>query len=97
MTQALPDAVADERDTGLRTLELEILLGRLHPRERLVEDEWMARLGARRHQVRAALTALDQMGLVERRSNRGAAVRQFDVDEVVELTGLRAELHRLAV
>lgn len=86
-----------DRSELVRILELEIVLGRLHPRERLVEDDLMARLGAKRHQVRAALSELEQLGLVERRPNRGAAVRKYDAAEVEELTDLRAQLHRLAV
>ena len=81
----------------LRTLELEIVLGRLLPRERLVEDELMDRLGAKRNHVRTALIALEGMGLVERRPNRGSVVRTYDAQEVEELTAFRADLHRMAV
>ena len=41
----------------IQVLEEEIVLGVLHPRERLVEDELMARFSTKRHVVRQAVTA----------------------------------------
>ncbi len=70
-------------------LEEDIVLGVLHPFQRLVEDELMARFCAKRHVVRDALTRLEQIGLVERRRNVGAMVRGFDEREVCELYDLR--------
>ena len=55
----------------------DILFGRLLPRERLVEDDIIARTGATRHAVRAALQALARDGLVVHLPNRGAQVRGF--------------------
>ncbi|MEF7613197.1 GntR family transcriptional regulator [Aquincola sp. MAHUQ-54] len=81
---ALPQIVA--------ALEEDIVFGRLHPRERLVEDSLMARFGVKRHVVRDALAALDRMGLVERRKNVGALVRSFSAREVTELYALRSLL-----
>lgn len=80
----------------VRALEDDIVLGRLHPRERLVEDELMARFGAKRHVVRDALARLEQMGLVERRRNVGAMVRSFVPREVLELYELRELLETAA-
>jgi DNA-binding GntR family transcriptional regulator len=74
------------------TLEEDVILGILHPRERLVEEELMTRFGAKRHVVREALARLDQMGLVERRKNIGALVRSFTEREVGELYQLRSLL-----
>lgn len=74
------------------TLEEDIVFGRLHPRERLVEDDLMTRFAVKRHVVRDALAALDRLGLVERRKNVGALVRSFSVQEVTELYEMRAML-----
>lgn len=73
-------------------LEEEIIFDRLHPRERLVEDELMMRFSAKRHVVREALIQLESMGLVERRRNVGAFVRSFCARQVMELYGVRALL-----
>jgi DNA-binding GntR family transcriptional regulator len=70
-------------------LEEDIVLGRLHPRERLVEDDLIARFGASRHQVRQALVELTHMGLVERFPNRGALVRSYTDKEIHCLYALR--------
>lgn len=70
-------------------LEEDIVMARLLPRERLVEDDLIERFGAKRHVVRDALARLEQMGLVERRRNIGAFVRAFSRREVVELYEMR--------
>jgi DNA-binding GntR family transcriptional regulator len=76
----------------VETLEEDIVFGRLHPRERLIEDDLMQRFGIKRHVVRGVLAALDRMGLVERRRNVGALVRAFEPREVSELYALRTLL-----
>jgi DNA-binding GntR family transcriptional regulator len=75
--------------TLVSSLEEDIVLGRLHPRERLIEDELMRRFGAKRHVVRRALADLQQMGIVERLPNRGALVRAYQAEEIQELYVLR--------
>lgn len=80
-----------------KELELDIVLGQLRPRERLVEDELMARFGAKRHVVRMALAELERIGLVERRPNKGAMVRDYSPAEVEEIYAFRSDLHRIAV
>ena len=84
-------------DDVRQALELDLVLGRLRPRERLVEDELMARFGVKRHVVRTVLSDLERSGLVERRPNKGAVVREYAPEEVEELYDLRADLHGLAV
>lgn len=84
-------------DDVVRTLELDILLGRLLPRERLTEDALMARFGAKRHVVRRALDDLVRVGVVVREPHRGAAVRHFSAKEVEEIYELRELLQARAV
>lgn len=90
-----------EAEPGLagmvRELEEDILLGRLRPRERLVEDQLMARFAAKRHMVRQALAELERLGIVVRTPNRGAAVRDFTAREVEEIYALRNLLQAGAV
>ena len=78
-------------------LELDIVLGHLRPRERLVEDELMARFAAKRHIVRSVLAELERLGLVERRPNKGAMVRDYSIAEVEEIYAFRADLHQIAI
>ena len=70
-------------------LEEDIVLGLIHPRERLVEDELMARFDIKRHVVRHVLASLEAMGLVERRRNVGALVRAYTSQEVRDLYAVR--------
>jgi DNA-binding GntR family transcriptional regulator len=85
-----------ERERVAAALEEDIVFGRLKPRERLVEQDIMDRLHTRRHVVRTALEILESKGLVERRANRGAAVRDLCQREVEELYFMRELLHRAA-
>ncbi|AGW94255.1 GntR family transcriptional regulator [Cupriavidus sp. DF5525] len=74
------------------TLEEDIVFGRLHPRERLTEDDLMARFDLKRHVVRQVLAGLEAIGVVERKRNVGAVVRAFSEREVLELYALREVL-----
>lgn len=92
----LSTAPTDALGAMVAVMEEDVVFGRLHPRERLVEDELMERFNVKRHVVRDALAALDRMGLVERRKNIGAFVRSFSVQEVQELYELRGLLETQA-
>lgn len=85
-------ASQDSLSGMVAALEEDIVFGRLHPRERLVEDDLMVRFNVKRHVVRDALAVLDRMGLIERRKNVGALVRSFSVQEVKELYEVRTML-----
>lgn len=73
----------------VRILEEEIVLGFLHPRERLVEDDLLERFGLKRHVVRQVLVELERMGLVERKRNVGALVKAYTAKEVEDLYAVR--------
>jgi DNA-binding GntR family transcriptional regulator len=74
---------------AVKALEEDIVLGKLHPRERLVEDELCARFGLKRHVARLVLTELELQGLIERRKNIGALVMSYSAQEVIDLYALR--------
>lgn len=69
-----------------------IIFGRLRPRERLIEDELSVSFNTSRHVIRSAFAELERMGLVTRRPNKGAVVRDFSVQEVEEIYEMRALL-----
>lgn len=81
----------------VQRLEEEIALGLLRPRERLVEDALLARFNVKRHVVRQVLAELELMGMVTRRPNRGATVRDFTTVEVEQIYFVRELLERAAV
>lgn len=96
MNAITPDALQaeapDATQTAVAALEEDIVFGRLHPRERLTEDELMARFSMKRHAVRQVLSELELLGVVEKKRNIGAVVRAFSVREVMELYALREVL-----
>ncbi|EAS49653.1 putative transcriptional regulator, GntR-family [Aurantimonas manganoxydans SI85-9A1] len=70
-------------------LEEDIVFGRLHPRERLIEEDISSRFQAKRHVVRQALIELERLGLVNRVRNRGAVVRLYSEAEVEDINAVR--------
>jgi DNA-binding GntR family transcriptional regulator len=78
-------------------LEEDIVLGRRHPRERLVEQDLCENFKTHRGAVRLALFELEKKGIVQRIPNRGAIVRDLTPREVQEIYRVRVELEVLAV
>jgi DNA-binding GntR family transcriptional regulator len=95
---------ASERRVGAPTragliaasLEEDIVLGRRHPRERLIEQDLCDRFSTHRGDVRLALFELEKKGLIERIPNRGAMVRDLTPKEVKEIYAVREELEVMA-
>lgn len=87
-------AVAHRIETSL---EEDIVLGRRHPRERLVEQELSERFHTHRGDVRLALFALEKKGIIQRIPNRGAMVRDLTPKEVTEIYAVREEVEVMAV
>jgi DNA-binding GntR family transcriptional regulator len=77
-------------------LEEDIVLGRRHPRERLIEQDLCDRFSTHRGDVRLALFELEKKGLIERIPNRGAIVRDLTPKEVKEIYAVREELEVMA-
>lgn len=70
-------------------LEESIVFGRLHPRERLIEEDLAQHFAIKRHVVRQALVELERLGLVARMRNRGAVVKLYEAKEVEDINALR--------
>lgn len=73
----------------IERLEEDIVFGRRRPRERLVEEGLVAQFGAKKHVIRQALAELERMGLVERKRNKGAIVRDYTPEEVRQIFAVR--------
>jgi DNA-binding GntR family transcriptional regulator len=69
-----------------------IVDGRLHPGQRLKEEELARELGISRTPVREALLMLQAEGLVDASPNRGAKVRTHSAQDLDDLYQLRALL-----
>jgi DNA-binding GntR family transcriptional regulator len=73
-----------------------IVSGELKPGERLVETRIASELGTSQAPVREALRDLELLRLVESEPFRGARVRGFGEEELVEVYPVRAALEELA-
>lgn len=89
-------AVADPVPTALnelehisRQLEEDIALGRLLPRERLIEEELAARFKVNRHVIRQVLSDLEAIGIVVRQRNKGATVRDLSPADIENIYAVR--------
>ena len=80
-----------------KRIEEDIVLGRRHPRERLIEQDLSDLFRTHRGDVRLALLELERKGLIDRIPNRGAMVRGLTPHEVREIYAVREELEVMAV
>jgi DNA-binding GntR family transcriptional regulator len=87
-------AIADVIATRL---EEDIVLGRRHPRERLIEQDLCDQFNTHRADVRLAFFELEKKGIIQRIPNRGAIVRDLTPKEVAEIYAVREELEVMAV
>jgi DNA-binding GntR family transcriptional regulator len=74
-----------------------IMIGRLRPGDRLIEQTLAAELRMSRGPVRDALRQLEQEGLVQIYRNRGAMVSMLGLREAYEFYLVRGHLESLAV
>ena len=84
-------------DVIARSLEEDIVLGRRHPREHLVEQDLCERFNTHRGDVRLALFELEKKGIIRRIPSRGAIVRDLTPKEVREIYAVREELEVMAM
>lgn len=92
--EARDDASGESADAGTRRvlngIRQAIIEGMLRPGQRLTETDIMEEYQASRGAARSALGMLVGEGLVERVLYQGARVRRASLEEMVELTEIRA-------
>lgn len=93
---ALPRVLAPAEMIA-RRIEEDIVLGRRHPRERLIEQDLCDLFRTHRGDVRLALFELERKGLIERIPNRGAVVSRLELEHVFQLYEVRAVLEGMCV
>ena len=74
-----------------------ILVGKLHPGDRLIEQELSESFKTSRGPIREAIRILATEGLVEHRKNRGAIVSAPNFDDVLEVYAMRMSMGSIAV
>ncbi len=83
-------------DVIATSLEEDIVLGRRHPRERLIEQDLCDRFSTHRGDVRLALFELEKKGIVHRIPNCGAIVRDLTPKDVMDIYAVREEVEVMA-
>ncbi len=86
----------DPLERAVAALQEDIVLGRLAPGARLIEEDLADRLHTKRHVLRQAFMELERFGLVERKRNHGASVRQRTLEDVSQIYAVRSILERAA-
>jgi len=81
----------------IESIEHDVILGRILPSSRLIEDHLMEDYAAKRHVVRSALVELGRLGVVVKPPHLGASIRRFDRKSLAALYHMRSVLHRAAV
>ncbi len=90
MTLAKPSLSAtSEAEHIARRLEEDIALGRILPRERLIEEELAVRFKVNRHVIRQVLSDLESIGIIVRQRNKGATVRDLTLADVENIYAVR--------
>ncbi len=79
------------------TIESDILSGKYHPNQRLIEEEIAKNLGVSRTPVRESLKQLEAKGLVTRLPSRGLVVSSITVEDVKHTFQVRESLECLAI
>ncbi len=92
----IPADRLDPIERAVAVLQEDIVIGRLAPGARLIEEELADRLQTKRHVLRQAFMELERFGLVERKRNRGASVRQLTLEDVAQIYAVRSILERAA-
>jgi DNA-binding GntR family transcriptional regulator len=92
-----PVPASNQDDISYTRLRQAIASGELMPSERLVESGLADSLGVGRAAIRTAIARLAQERLVERIPNRGARVRRFSDDEVLDVLAVRQAIECLTV
>lgn len=75
----------------------QIITGELNPGDKLVEKEYADMYGTSRAPVREAVYMLTTEGLVERIPRKGAIVKEYSNDDIIDLLEIRNMLELMAV
>lgn len=74
-----------------------ILDGSYKPSQKLTENELSEIIGASRNTIKKALLKLEQENLVEIENNKGAYIKSFTLEEIINYLEIREVLEGLAV
>ncbi|WP_153733144.1 GntR family transcriptional regulator [Sporosarcina obsidiansis] len=82
-------------DLAYKFIKDKILDGSFRPSQRLIELELSELIGASRNTIKKALLALEKENLVEIQKNKGAFVKSFTLEEIINYLEIREALEGL--
>lgn len=88
--------ISDDVFPIVESIKEDIFLGKLKPRERLIELSLCEKLHVKRNKLRKALAELERLGFVKIEPNRGATVRDYSLNEIEQIIQMRRFLEEQA-
>lgn len=86
-----------QADLAYRYIKEKILNGDLKPAEKLIETQLAESIGVSRSTVKKALLKLEQENLVVIELNKGASVKSFTLEEIINYMEIQAVLEGLII
>ncbi len=91
-----PSLLTPIRDVVYESLRQAILDGSIAPGERLVESDLAETLNVSRMPIREAIRKLETEGLVEHQPRKGAIVKAFSEEDILEIYSIREAMEALS-
>jgi DNA-binding GntR family transcriptional regulator len=84
-----------QMDTAYQYIKQKILDGTYKPSQKLTESELSELIGVSRNTIKKALLKLEQENLVEIENNKGAYIKSFTLEEIINYLEIREVLEGL--
>jgi DNA-binding GntR family transcriptional regulator len=84
-----------QMDTAYHYIKEKILDGTYNPSQKLTEQELSETIGASRNTIKKALLKLEQENLVKIENNKGAFIKSFTLEEIINYLEIREVLEGL--
>ena len=81
----------------VRVIFRSLIQGKIRPGERLVEEQIAAELGVSRSPIRRALVEMSQNGIVDLVPRKGARIKSWSINEIIDFWRFRVLIEGLAV
>lgn len=87
--------MSKQTDAAYQYIKLKILDGTYKPSQKLIESQLSEAIGVSRNTIKKALLKLEQENLVVVENNKGAIIKSFTLEEVINYLEIRAALEGL--
>jgi DNA-binding GntR family transcriptional regulator len=88
-------AMSKQTDAAYQYIKQKILNGTYKPSQKLIESQLSEEISVSRNTIKKALLKLEQENLVKIENNKGATIKSFTLEEVINYLEIREELEGL--